>query len=72
MTSAGLVIRDVEEADLERVVELLVLGVVPGGPPSTEDLHDLAPYRAAWRAIADADDGGAVLVAALGADVIGV
>ena len=47
MTPAGLVIRSADEVDLSRIVELLVLGVVPGGPPSTEDPHDLGPYRAA-------------------------
>ena len=39
------------EADLGRVVELLQLGAVPGGPPSAEDPADLGPYRAALREI---------------------
>ena len=52
MTPEGLVIRDADEADLGRVVELLVLGAVPGGPASTEDPDDLARYRTALRDIA--------------------
>jgi GNAT superfamily N-acetyltransferase len=72
MTPSGLVIRPAEEADLGRLVQLLVLGVVPGGPPSTEDPHDLAPYRDAWRHIAEADDGGVLLVAVMARDVVGV
>jgi GNAT superfamily N-acetyltransferase len=70
MTPLGLVIRPADEAELGRIVELLMLGVVPDGPPSTEDPHDLDPYEAALR---DIDiGGGVVLVAALGGDVIGV
>jgi GNAT superfamily N-acetyltransferase len=72
MTPAGLVIRPAEEADLGRLVQLLVLGAVPGGPPSTEDPHDLAPYRDAWRHIAEAADGAAVLVAVIAGEVVGV
>jgi GNAT superfamily N-acetyltransferase len=75
-TDTGLVIREAQEADLQRVVELLTLGPVPGGPPSTEDPADLGPYRAALRDIVGS--GGAVLVAQLaqpppsGAAVVGV
>jgi GNAT superfamily N-acetyltransferase len=72
VTPTGLVIRPAEEAELGRIVELLVLGAVPGGPPSTEDPGDLGPYRAAWRAIADGTDGGVVLVATLAGEVVGV
>jgi GNAT superfamily N-acetyltransferase len=70
MTPRGPVIRPADEADVGPMVELLVLGVVPGGPPSTEDPHDLGPYRAAWRAIAEG--GGVVLVADLAGRVVGV
>jgi GNAT superfamily N-acetyltransferase len=69
MTPSGLVIRPAEEADLGRIVELLVLGAVPGGPPSTEDPHELGPYRAAWR---DIGDGGVILVAVIAGEVVGV
>jgi hypothetical protein len=47
MTPEGLVVRVAVEIDLGRIVELLRLGAVPGGPPSIEDSGDLAPYRAA-------------------------
>ena len=57
MTPHGLVIRPADEADLGRMVELLVLGAVPGGPPSAEDPDDLGPYRAAWRDIAERHGG---------------
>jgi GNAT superfamily N-acetyltransferase len=70
MTPEGLVIRDAGEADLGRVVELLMLGPAPGGPANTENLDDLAPYRAALRDIAGGD--GAVLVADRSGDVVGV
>ena len=72
MTPPGLVIRPAEEAELGRIVDLLVLGAVPSGPPSTEDPGDLASYRAAWRAIADGPDGGVLLVAVLAGEVVGV
>ena len=72
MTSISLVIRAADEADLDRMVELLVLGAVPDGRPSTEDPQDLGSYRAALRDIADDDTGGVVLVADLDGDVIGV
>jgi GNAT superfamily N-acetyltransferase len=70
VTPAGLVIRSAAEVDLGRIVELLVLGVVPGGPPSTEDPHDLGPYRAALHDIVGS--GGAVLVAERAGEVVGV
>jgi GNAT superfamily N-acetyltransferase len=70
VTPAGLVIRSAAEVDLGRIVELLVLGVVPGGPPSTEDPHDLGPYRAALHDIVGS--GGAVLVAERAGEVAGV
>ena len=72
MTPHGPVIRPATESDLGRIVELLVLGAVPDGPPSAEDPLDLGPYRAAWRHIADADDGGVVLVATEADEVVGV
>jgi GNAT superfamily N-acetyltransferase len=72
MTPPGLVIRPAEESELGHVVELLVLGAVPGGPPSTEDPDNLGPYRAAWRAIVDGANGGVVLVAVLAGEVVGV
>jgi GNAT superfamily N-acetyltransferase len=61
VTETGLAIREAREADLRRIVELLTLGPVPGGPPSTEDPSDLGPYRAALRDIVES--GGTVLVA---------
>jgi GNAT superfamily N-acetyltransferase len=70
MTPEDLVIRDADEADLGRVVGLLVLGAVPDGPASTEDPDDLAPYRTALRAIAGG--GGRVLVAERAGEVVGV
>ncbi len=65
----GLVTRRATDADLGRAVELLVLGAVPG-TVSTEDPSDLAPYRAALRGLQDTS--GAVLVAELGGEVVGV
>jgi GNAT superfamily N-acetyltransferase len=70
MTPQGLVVRNAEEADLGRIVELLLLGPVPGGPPSREDPGDLGPYRAALREIAESS--GAVLVAESTGEVVGV
>ncbi len=68
--SGGLVVRAAAEADLGRIVELLQLGPVPGGPPSTEDPDDLGPYRAALHEITQGN--GAVLVAELDGVVVGV
>ena len=70
MTPTGLAIRSADEAALARIVELLMLGAVPGGPPSTETPDDLGQYSAAWRDIGD--HGGLVLVADLAGAVIGV
>jgi GNAT superfamily N-acetyltransferase len=70
MTRQGLVFRQAEESDLARIVELLVLGSVPGGPPGREDPGDLGPYSDALGAIAGS--GGAVVVADLGGEVVGV
>jgi GNAT superfamily N-acetyltransferase len=64
-----MVIRPAAETDLGRVVELLRLGALPGGPPSAEDPWHLEPYRDAWRAIADS--GGVVLVAEVSGEVVG-
>jgi GNAT superfamily N-acetyltransferase len=69
-TEDGVVIRPIEEADLARVVALLVLGSVPGGPPSTEDPDDLASYGAALGETTTG--GGAVLVAERAGAVVGV
>jgi GNAT superfamily N-acetyltransferase len=65
----GLVTRRATEADLERAVELIALGVVPGAT-SGEDLSDLTPYRAALRHVQDTS--GAVLVAEVDGEVVGV
>ena len=70
MTPDGLVIREADEADLGRIVALLTLGAVPGGPPGIEDSDDLGRYRAALREIAGT--GAAVLVAELAGEVVGV
>jgi GNAT superfamily N-acetyltransferase len=70
MTAQRLVVRKARESDLGRIVELLLLGPVPGAPPSREDPGDLGPYRAALREIADSR--GAVLVAERAGEVMGV
>jgi GNAT superfamily N-acetyltransferase len=70
MIPRGLVLRPADEADLARIVELLRLGAVPGGPARTEDPGDLAPYRSALSEIARM--GGAVLVAERAGEVVGV
>lgn len=70
MTPEGLVVRVADEADLGGIAELLRLGGVPGGPASMEDPDDLGPYRAALGEIAGS--GGAVLVAELAGEVVGV
>ncbi len=69
MTPDGPLIRPAAEADLGRIVELLVQGTVPGGPPSTEDPTALGPYRAALGDIAAG--GGTVLVAEVHGEVVG-
>ncbi len=65
----GLVTRRATEADLGRAVEVLALGAVPG-TASAEDPSDLTPYRAALRGLQDAS--GAVLVAEVGGEVVGI
>ncbi len=66
----GLVIRRATEADLERVVGLLLLGPPPGGHVPDEDPGDLAPYR---EALSEVDRGdGALLVAEDNGRVVGV
>lgn len=67
--SDGPVVRAATEADLARIVELLVLGAVPGAP-RREDPADLSPYAEAMRAIDRAGD--AILVAQVGEEVVGV
>jgi GNAT superfamily N-acetyltransferase len=52
------------------MVELLVMGAVPGGPPSREDQDDLGPYRAALEEVGAR--GGTVLVAELDGEIVGV
>jgi GNAT superfamily N-acetyltransferase len=69
LTTGNLVIREADEPDLGRIVELLTLGTAPGAPPSTEDPSDLTPYRAALRDIVAA--GGALLVAERDGEVVG-
>ena len=71
MPPDALLIRRATEADLPRAIELLALGAVPDARPHNSDSPDhIGPYRSALREI-DAT-GGAVLVAELGAEVIGV
>jgi GNAT superfamily N-acetyltransferase len=69
VTEAEPVIRPADEADLPRLVALLNLGTVPGGPPSREDPGDLGPYRAALGDMGRS--GGSVLVAELDGEVVG-
>ena len=69
MTPAGLVIRRATDADLGWAVQLLTLGALPGAPPR-EDAADTVAYAAARRETEDA--GGAVLVAELAGEVVGV
>jgi GNAT superfamily N-acetyltransferase len=71
MATTDPIIRPAGEADLRRMVELLALGAVPGGPPSADDAGDLAPYRAAWRDIVE-HGRGVVLVAEQDGEVVGV
>jgi GNAT superfamily N-acetyltransferase len=69
MTGTGLVIRPAREGDLRRAAELMELGRVPGAP-ARETPRGLAPYK---RALCDIESGdGAVLVAELGGEVVGV
>jgi GNAT superfamily N-acetyltransferase len=69
LSPEGLVIRRATDDDLDRAVELLSLGAIAGTPPR-EDRAELAPYRDALRDLDRA--GGAVLVADLDGDVVGV
>jgi GNAT superfamily N-acetyltransferase len=69
VTPEGLVVRPARSADLARIVELLRLGVVAGGPPNTEDPEDLGPYERALEEIAAG--AGVVLVADLSGEVVG-
>jgi len=68
-TPASLLIRPAREGDLGRAVELMELGRVSGAPPR-EIPKDLAPYRRALHEIESGD--GAVLVAELGGEVVGL
>jgi GNAT superfamily N-acetyltransferase len=69
VTPEGRVIRPATEADLARIVELLVHGSISGGPLSRENPDDLDPYRAA---LSDSTrNGGVVLVAELSGEVVG-
>jgi GNAT superfamily N-acetyltransferase len=70
VTPDGLVIRQAQPGDIGRVVQLLVLGSVPGGPPRAEDPDDPGPCIAALSEAADR--GGVVLVADLDGEVVGV
>jgi GNAT superfamily N-acetyltransferase len=65
----GLVTRRATDADLQRAVELIALGAVPG-TTSNEDPSDLRPYRTALRDVRDTSGG--VLVAELDGEVVGV
>lgn len=68
MTGSPVLIRRAVDADLPRIVELLAGGAVPGEP--SPEGGDIALYRSALREI---DEGvGAVLVAQLGGEVVGV
>lgn len=65
---APVVIRRARDGDLPRIVEIIAAGSVPGVP--SPEGGDVALYRSALQEI---DGGaGAVLVAVLGADVVGV
>ena len=66
----GLVIREADEVELGRIVQLLRVGAIPGGRPGADDPGDLGPYRAALRDITGSD--GAFLAGEMGSVVIGV
>jgi GNAT superfamily N-acetyltransferase len=68
VVSGELVVRPAGMPDLARIVEMMRLGAIPGGAPSTEDPKDLHPYRSALGEI-DAS-GGSVLVAELSGEVV--
>ena len=63
------VIRPARIDDLARIVELIGLGSLV---PDKEDPADLGPYAAALAEIEADDDGGAVLVAEVDGQVVGV
>jgi GNAT superfamily N-acetyltransferase len=65
-----IVIREAGDADLGRIVTLLRLGELPGGPASLEDPDDLGPYRAALSEISGTS--GDILVADPAGEVVGV
>jgi GNAT superfamily N-acetyltransferase len=67
--SGGPIVRAATESDLPRLAELLNLGGVPGRAPR-ETPEDPQPYRRALHDIED--DSGAVLVAELDGEVVGV
>jgi GNAT superfamily N-acetyltransferase len=68
MPPSHVLVRRAADADLPRIVQLLVSGSVPG-ETSPED-GDLALYRSALHEIEEG--AGAVLVAQLGDEVVGV
>ena len=69
VTPAEVRIRHATEADIRSLVELIVLGALPG-VARDEDPDDTAPYGVALRQIEAA--GGMVLVAETGRTVVGV
>jgi GNAT superfamily N-acetyltransferase len=68
MPPSQLLIRRASDADLTRIVELLIEGSVPG--EASPEGGDIAPYRSALQEIEEGT--GAVLVAQLGDEVVGV
>jgi GNAT superfamily N-acetyltransferase len=68
MPPPHVLIRRATDADLPRIVEFLTSGSVPGEP--SPEGGDLALYRSALHEIAEGT--GAVLVAQLGDEVVGV
>ncbi len=67
--SQELVVRPCVQGDLRRVLELLSLGAVPGAPRA-ENPADIGPYERALGETGHA--GGAVLVAEVHGEVVGV
>jgi GNAT superfamily N-acetyltransferase len=68
--AAGVTVRPAVGADVERMVELLGYGALPPVAPDPAQPVDLAAPRRAW---AEIDAGpGALLVAELGGEVVGV
>ncbi len=68
MPPSPLLIRRATDADLTRIVELLIEGSVPG--ETSPEGGDIAPYRSALHEIEEGT--GAVLVAQSGDEVVGV